>query len=95
MNRSERWSIEDPRINCSLMTLSSRANAEFDKLLASSGILVNATRYATLQSSRLNCHPRHPEHHMAAVYDLRLQLHLLRNLGSDRSAAHWRHWRRW
>ena len=51
MPRSQAWFIEDPRVNCSLMTLSSSANSEFDKLLSSSGILINAKSYSTLQSS--------------------------------------------
>ena len=51
MPRSQAWLIEDPRINASLMSLSSSANSEFDKLLSSSGILVNAKSYSTLQSS--------------------------------------------
>ena len=50
MPRSALWSIEDLGINASLMTLSSSANAEFDKLLAS-GFLINAKSYSTLQSS--------------------------------------------
>ena len=49
--RSAAWSIRNPRINCSLMTLSSSANAEYDKLLSTSGILINAKSYTTMQQS--------------------------------------------
>ena len=51
MARSQAWLIEDPRVKCSLMSLSSSATSEFDKLLSSSGILINAKSYSTLQSS--------------------------------------------
>ena len=49
--RSVEWEIENPRIQCRLLTLSSSANQEFDKLLNTSGILINAKSYLTLQQS--------------------------------------------
>ena len=49
--RSAQWEIESPRINCTLLTLSSSANQEFDKLLQTSGITINAKSYLTLQQS--------------------------------------------
>ena len=49
--RSEQWEIEPPRINCTLLTLSSSANQEFDKLLQTSGNMINAKSYLTLQQS--------------------------------------------
>ena len=43
--RSIDWEIESPRINCTLLTLSSSANQEFDKLLQTSGIIMHPNFY--------------------------------------------------
>ena len=49
--RSAQREVESPRINCTLLTLSRSANQEFDKLLQTSGIMINAESDFTLQQS--------------------------------------------
>ena len=45
------WEVSNPRIQASLATLSTAGQAEFDRLMATSGVILNAKQYTSLQQT--------------------------------------------
>ena len=50
-NYSTNWSVSSPRINATLAQLSTAGQSEFDRLLATSGVIVNARQFTSLQQT--------------------------------------------
>ena len=56
--RSERWSINQPRLTYSSNTLSSAAQGEFDQLISGKGLMMNLNTWTTLQQTCTSSQPR-------------------------------------